>query len=75
MAEGEEFAAKDGKAIEYLTDFVTQTGMQLRSATNTARANKLEYVGADKDAVNTLLGVAFQPSSLPGEQPTLKKSD
>jgi hypothetical protein len=70
MVEGQAFAAKDKDAVDRLSDFIFQTGIQLRSATNTARADKHEYLGADSDASKQLRDVAFQPSSLPVE-PTL----
>jgi hypothetical protein len=71
MAEGQAFAAKDKTAVDRLSDFIFQTGIQLRSATNTARADKHEYIGADSNASEQLRKIAFQTSSLPVE-PTLQ---
>jgi hypothetical protein len=70
MVEGKAFAAKDGEALGRLKEFIFQTGIQLRSATNTAHADKHEYIGADSNASEQLRKIAFQPSSLPVE-PTL----
>jgi hypothetical protein len=71
MDEGVAFAAKDKEAEGILTEFIQLMGHELRSATVTARANKLSYIGADKDAATQLQAIAFQnvPVDVPAEKP------